>query len=189
MGLNEFYTNLACLVFTTVLQMLFVFFFCFSFFFFVVPCALHLIKEHWYIYIYIYIYIYKLFCILNPRSRSQWPRGLGVGSRPHACWDWEFESHQGHECLSVVIVMCWFKVEDSATSDHSFRGVILTVVRRCAWSRNVVNEEVLPNWGLLRHIKYPRKNKINLRYIQDPILPSDRQKCSFAGRKISVNFI
>ena len=30
------------------------------------------------------------------------------------------------------------QVEVSATTDHSFRGVLPTVVRRCVWSRNLV---------------------------------------------------
>jgi len=42
--------------------------------------------------------------------RSQWPRGLRL-----ACWYCGFESHRGHGCLSVVIVVCC-QVEVSATS-------------------------------------------------------------------------
>jgi hypothetical protein len=30
----------------------------------------------------------------------------------------------------------------------SSRGVQQTVVRRCVWSRNLVNEEALAHWGL-----------------------------------------
>jgi len=33
-------------------------------------------------------------------------------------------------------------------ADHSSRGVLLTVVCRCAWSRNLVNEEALAHWGV-----------------------------------------
>ena len=43
-------------------------------------------------------------------SRSQWPRGL----RPLAWWDWWFESHRRHGCVSVVSVVCC-QVEVSAT--------------------------------------------------------------------------
>jgi len=35
-------------------------------------------------------------------------------------------------------------------ADHSSRWVLPTVVRRCVWSRNLVNEEALAHWGLLR---------------------------------------
>ena len=38
-------------------------------------------------------------------------------------------------------------------ADHSFRGVLPTVVSRCVWSRNLVSEEALPHWGLLRQRK------------------------------------
>jgi len=39
-------------------------------------------------------------------SRSQCPRGLGLGLRPLACWDCVFESRRGHGCLSLVNVVC-----------------------------------------------------------------------------------
>jgi len=32
-------------------------------------------------------------------------------------------------------------------ADHSSRGVLPTVVRRCVGSRNLVNEETLARWG------------------------------------------
>jgi len=35
-------------------------------------------------------------------------------------------------------------------TNHSSRGVLPTVVRRCVLSRNLVNEEALAHWGLLR---------------------------------------
>ena len=35
-------------------------------------------------------------------------------------------------------------------ADHSSRGVLPTVVRRCVYSRNLVNEEALAHWGLSR---------------------------------------
>ena len=31
-------------------------------------------------------------------------------------------------------------------ADHSYRGVLPTVVRRCVWSRNLMNEEALTHW-------------------------------------------
>ena len=33
-------------------------------------------------------------------------------------------------------------------ADHSSRGVLPTVVRRCVWSRNQVNEEAMAHWGM-----------------------------------------
>jgi len=35
-------------------------------------------------------------------------------------------------------------------ADHSSRGVLPTVVRRCVWSRNLMNEETSAHWGLSR---------------------------------------
>jgi len=32
-------------------------------------------------------------------------------------------------------------------ADHSTRGVLPTVVRRCVWSRNIIIEETLAHWG------------------------------------------
>ena len=53
---------------------------------------------------------------------------FGVGLRPLNCWDCGFESCRGHGCLSVVsVVYC----QVSAKTDHSSRGFLPTVVRRC----------------------------------------------------------
>jgi len=32
-------------------------------------------------------------------------------------------------------------------ADHTSRGVLPTAVRRCVWSRNLVNEEAMAHWG------------------------------------------
>jgi len=59
-------------------------------------------------------------------SRSQWPRGLGLGLRPLACWDCVFDSRRRHGCLSLVNVVCcqmfllW--------ADPSSRGVVPSVM-------------------------------------------------------------
>ena len=39
---------------------------------------------------------------------------------------------------------------DELITDHSSGGVLPTVVRRCVWSRNLVNEEALAHWRLQR---------------------------------------
>jgi len=41
----------------------------------------------------------------------------------------------------------------SLRADHSSRGVLPTVMRRCMWSRNLMNEEAMAHWGLSRKIK------------------------------------
>jgi len=38
-------------------------------------------------------------------------------------------------------------------ADHSSRGVLPTVVRRCVWSRNFMNEEAMARVGPQRHKK------------------------------------
>ena len=71
-----------------------------------------------------------------------------VGLRPLDCWDRGFESHQRSAFLSVVsVVGCQRSLR---RADHSSKGVLPIAVRRCVWSRNLVNEEVLAHWGLLR---------------------------------------
>jgi len=40
-----------------------------------------------------------------------------------------------------MFVCCECCVLSGRRTDHSFRGVLPTVVRRCVWSRNLVSEE------------------------------------------------
>jgi len=51
-----------------------------------------------------------------------------VGLLPLAGWDCGFESHRGHECLSLVSVVC-IQEEVLFRADHSSRGVLPRV--RC----------------------------------------------------------
>ena len=44
-------------------------------------------------------------------------------------------------------------------ADQSFRGVLPTVVRRCVWSRNLVNEKALIHWGAVAPKTNKQKNK------------------------------
>jgi len=55
--------------------------------------------------------------------------------------------------VCLLWVSCVVRYMSLSRSDHSSRGVLPTVVRRCVWSRNLVNEEVLVYWGLLHQIK------------------------------------
>ena len=43
-------------------------------------------------------------------------------------------------------------------ADHSSKGVLPTVVRRCVLFRNLVNEEALAHWGAVA----PEQNKKNI---------------------------
>jgi hypothetical protein len=44
-------------------------------------------------------------------------------------------------------VLCVVRWRSPRRADHSSRGVLPTVVCRCVWSRNLVNEEALAHWG------------------------------------------
>ena len=54
----------------------------------------------------------------------------------------------GMDVLSVVSVVCCQR-----RADHSSRGVLRTVMRRCVRSRNPKNEEAMARIGPQRHIK------------------------------------
>jgi hypothetical protein len=45
--------------------------------------------------------------------------------------------------------------------DHSSRGVLPSVIRRCVWSRNLVNEEARAHWGVGGWGCCARKKEIN----------------------------
>ena len=49
-------------------------------------------------------------------------------------------------CLSIVSVLCC-QVEVSASAEHSTGGVLPTVLRRCMWSRILMNEEAMARVG------------------------------------------
>jgi len=81
---------------------------------------------------------------------SQWPRGLRRNSTavrllgfwvPIAPWAWM-------SVLNVVIRLRFLR-----RTDHSSRGVLPTVVRRCVWARNHKNEEAMALVGSQRHRK------------------------------------
>ena len=42
-------------------------------------------------------------------------------------------------------------------ADHSSRGVLQIAVRRCVWSRNLLNEEAMAHWGLSRQKQIKNK--------------------------------
>ena len=55
----------------------------------------------------------------------------------------------------------------SSRADHSSRWVLPTVVRRCVWSRNLVNEKALAHWGLSRQKQKASKGSIFCSYNAD----------------------
>jgi len=73
---------------------------------------------------------------------------------PLACWDCGFEYGRGHGCLSVLsVVFC--QIEVSAMSWSLFQRSP-TVMCRCEWFRNHMNEEAVAHGGCRTKIKnYP----------------------------------
>ena len=64
-----------------------------------------------------------------------------------------FESRRGYGGLSVVSVMCVVRYLSPRLADHSSRGVLPTVLRRCVRYRNLANEEAMAHRGLLSHMR------------------------------------
>jgi hypothetical protein len=58
--------------------------------------------------------------------------------------------------MSVVSVVCCQR--SLRRADHSSRGVLPTVVRRCVWSRNLKNEEAMARVGSQRAPPPKKKN-------------------------------
>ena len=84
--------------------------------------------------------------------RSQWPRGLrrrSAAARLLGLWvrippkAWIF----------VCCECCVLSDRGQRRVDHSYRGVLPTVVRRRVWFRNLVNEETMAQWGLSRQLQ------------------------------------
>ena len=107
-----------------------------------------------------------------------------IGLRPLACWGCGFESRRGHGCLSAVSVVRYRFLQRPV---HLCRGVLPTMVRRCVWSRNLMQEEATwPALGrrargervsesVLRIVKYSVILKWNCIFnckILPPLLPS-----------------
>jgi hypothetical protein len=62
-------------------------------------------------------------------------------------------------------------------ADHSSRGVLPTVVRRCVWPRNLDNEEAMAHWGCRARNKQTNKNYYRL-FPVSPIPSSNLYYCA-----------
>jgi hypothetical protein len=80
--------------------------------------------------------------------------------------------------VCLLWVSCVVRQMSLRRADHSSRGVLPTVVRRCVWSRNLVNEEALAQWGLSCQ---KQTNKQRPNYFWDPLryVFSEFRKCIF----------
>ena len=80
-------------------------------------------------------------------SQSQRARGLRRGSAAARLLRLWVRFSPG-ACMSVCCECCVLLGRGSLRrADQSSRGVLPIVMRRCVWSRNLVNEEVLAHWG------------------------------------------
>jgi len=80
-------------------------------------------------------------------SRSQWPRGLrrrSATARLLRLWV-PIPPEAWMSCL--LWLLCVVRYRSLRRAEHSSREVLPTVLRRCVWSRNLVNEEDLAHRG------------------------------------------
>ena len=92
-------------------------------------------------------------CTTVITCRSQWSRGLRRRSAAARLLRlWVRFPLGGHGRLSLVSVV---RYRSLRRADHLSRGVLPSVLRRCVWSRNLVNEGTLAHWGAFA----PKTNK------------------------------
>jgi hypothetical protein len=61
--------------------------------------------------------------------------------------------------VCLLWMLCVVRLRSLRRADLSSRGVLPTVVCRCAWSRNLGYEEALAHWGLSRQKQKQKTNK------------------------------
>jgi hypothetical protein len=96
--------------------------------------------------------------------RSQWPSGLSRRSAAARLLRLWVRIPPGGK--DVCCECCVLSSKRSLQrADHSSRGVLPTVLRRCVWSRNFVNEEALAHWGLLCQKERKKERNFKLRIL------------------------
>jgi hypothetical protein len=86
-------------------------------------------------------------------GRSQWPCGLTRASAADRLLRFVGSNSTGDMHVCLLWMLCVVRKRSLLRADHSSRGVLPNVARRCVWSRNLVNEEALAQWGLPRQYK------------------------------------
>jgi len=82
--------------------------------------------------------------------------------------------------LSVSWVLCAVRWRSLWRAYHSSRGVLPTVVRRCVWSRNLVNEKSMAHVGWQCHRKNNIKAEKIWKYFPCTYVPFMTLKANFA---------
>ena len=90
-------------------------------------------------------------------GRSQCPRGLRRGSTADILLGLWVRIPPRAWMFSLLWVLCVVRKRSLCRADQSSRGVLPTVVRRCVWSRNHVNEEAMTHWGGGGAVALPKK--------------------------------
>ena len=89
----------------------------------------------------------EFYSYISDFSRSQWPRGLrrrSAAARLLGLWvRFPLGAYLSVRCDCCFVV----KHRSLRRADHSSRGVLSTLVRRCVWSRNLKNEEPMVRFG------------------------------------------
>jgi len=96
------------------------------------------------------ILVHRILWALIEDSRSQWPRGLRSRSAAYRLLKLWVRIQGGHGWMSICCERYVLSDRSLRRADHSSRGVLSTMVRRCVWSRIFLNEEALSRWGLSR---------------------------------------
>ena len=81
--------------------------------------------------------------------RSHWPRGLRPRSVARSPAEIVASNPTGVMDVCLLWVLCVVRRRPLRRADHSSRGVLPSVVRRCVWSSNLMNEETVAHWELL----------------------------------------
>ena len=62
------------------------------------------------------------------------------------CWDCGFESRRIMD-ICLLWLSCVVRWRSLRWADNSSRGILPTVIRRCVWSKYLVNEDAVAQWG------------------------------------------
>jgi hypothetical protein len=88
---------------------------------------------------------------------------LPVRSKAYICGRSSTEIEVSNSTGGMDVFLLWLfrfvRERSLRRADHPSRGVLPTVMRLCVWSRNLVNEEALAQWGL------SRQKQVNTQYL------------------------